>query len=99
MKGIHKGLIIAEVFGVLTLLTVIWCYIAAIGGYIISGVGLFLIPISVVVYEIITPLQFALKIPQKSRWIMFVSKIAFIIALLLLSPLICDLAAWLVNRR
>lgn len=93
--------VIAEAIGVLALAFCMIAYLAAMGGYWISGVGLFLMPITVGVYVLFTQLSFiqsSKKDPSVKRyWIMYAAKFVFMIGLFLLGPVISDVMARLVN--
>lgn len=87
----------AEAMGVFACAAVVLLYMAGTGAHIIDGVWLFiLLPFSLAVYLGMTAVQFLLITPQKTRWIMYVAKLVFVIALLLLSPLLCKLVARLI---
>lgn len=45
---------VAETFGVIALLGILLLYLAAMGGYWISGVGIFLMPITIAGYLLLT---------------------------------------------
>lgn len=88
--------VIAEIMGVIALLGIMVLYLAAMGGYWISGVGVFLMPITVGGYLLLTELS-QKRPTAKGYWIMYAAKIAFMIGLFLLSPVISDVMARLVN--
>lgn len=87
---------LAEVFGVIVLLAVLYGYIIAMGSYRISGVGIFLMPVTVLVYTLFTCLS-QNRATQKGYWIMYAAKFVFMIGLFLLSPLLSVIMARLVN--
>lgn len=86
----------AEAFGILALVFCMIAYFAAMGGYWISGVGLFLMPITVMGYMLFTQLS-QKSSSAKGYWIMYAAKFAFMIGLFLLGPVISDVMARLVN--
>lgn len=88
--------VLAECFGVIVLLAVLYGYIIAMGGYWISGVGIFLMPITVLVYTLFTCLS-QNRIGQKGYWIIYAAKLVFMVGLFLLSPIISHIMARLVN--
>lgn len=94
--GRGAGYVIAEIIGVIALLGIMVLYLAAMGGYWISGVGIFLMPITVAVYALFTQLS-QKSLSAKGYWIMCGAKIAFMIGLFLLGPVISDVMARLVN--
>ncbi len=79
-----------------SLLAVLTGYLWAMGSYRISGVGVFLMPISIAAYLLFTWLS-QRRNTQKGYWIMYGAKMAFIFGLFLLSPFISRLMARLVN--
>lgn len=81
------GFAIAETLGVIALLAVLVGYPCAMGSYWITGVGFFLMPITVVAYLLFTRLS-QNKSSKKRYWTMYAVKIAFVIGLFLLSPII-----------
>ena len=84
----------AEAVGVYVCAAVVLLYMAATGGYIINGLGLFVfMPFSLAVYSGMTAVQFLPSTSRKARRILFSAKLVVVIATLLLSPLLCDLAA------
>lgn len=87
---------LAEVFGVIALLFCMIAYLAAMGGYWISGVGLFLMPITVGGYVLFTQLS-QKSSTAKDYWIMYAAKFVFMIGLFLLGPVISDVMVRLVN--
>ncbi len=94
MKGVYFA--VAEGLGVVSLLAVLTGYLWAMGSYRISGVGVFLMPISIAAYLLFTWLS-QRRNTQKGYWIMYGAKMAFIFGLFLLSPFISRLMARLVN--
>ncbi|MDE7229348.1 MAG: hypothetical protein K2N56_02605 [Oscillospiraceae bacterium] len=94
--GRGAGYVIAEIIGVIALLGILLLYIAAMGSYWISGVGLFLMPITVVGYMLFTQLS-QKSSSAKYYWIFYAVKILFMIGLFLLGPVISDVMARLVN--
>ena len=92
------GARIAEIIGALVLFAVAVLYMAMTGGYIINGVGFFfLLPLSLAVYFVVTIVQFLPSTSSKTRWILYAVKLVFVVALLLLSPMISDFTARAVN--
>ena len=87
---------VAETFGVVALFAVLIGYLYGMGSYLINGVGVFLMPITIAAYLLFTWLSQKRPTP-KGYWIMYSVKIAFMIALLLLSPVIGKVIAGLVN--
>lgn len=85
----------AECFGVVALLAVLLGYSLLMGSERVSGVGLFLIPITVVGYALLTWLSQRRPL-SKQYWIMYVCKIAFVALTLLSAPLISGLVRRLV---
>lgn len=88
--------VLAECFGVIVLLTVLYGYIIAMGSYRISGVGIFLMPITVLAYTLFTCLS-QNRTGQKGYWIMYAAKFVFMVGLFLLSPIISHVMARIVN--
>lgn len=86
----------AELFGVFALIAVLFGYLAAMGSYRINGVGFFLMPITVAAYLLFTWLS-QKRPTARGYWIMYSAKIAFVIGLFLLAPLIGSGLARLVN--
>lgn len=86
----------AEVLGVVALLASLFGYLWAMGSYRINGVGFFLMPITVAAYLLFTWLSQKRPTP-KGYWIMYSAKIAFVVGLFLLSPVIGRGIAYLVN--
>ena len=76
----------------IVLLAVLYGYIIAMGSYRISGVGIFLMPITVLVYTLFTCLSQNRAAP-KGYWIMYAAKFVFMIGLFLLSPIISHVMA------
>ena len=87
---------VAETFGVFALLAVLVGYLYGIGSYRINGVGVFLMPITIAAYLLFTWLSQKRPTP-KGYWITYSAKLAFMIGLLLLSPVIGRVIAGLVN--
>ena len=86
----------AEIFGVIALFAVLVGYLWAMGSYWINGVGIFAMPITIAAYLLFT--WISQKRPTlKGYWIMYGVKIAFMIALFLLSPFIGRALAGLIN--
>lgn len=90
------GFVIAEALGVIALLGILLLYLAAMGGYWISGVGIFLMPITIAGYLLFTGMS-QKRQTAKGYWIMYSAKIVFMIGLFLLGPVISDVMARLVN--
>lgn len=86
----------AESLGVVVLFAVLVGYLYGMGSYLINGVGVFLMPITIVAYLLFTWLS-QKRPSQKRYWIMYSAKLAFVIGLLLLSPVIGRVLARLVN--
>lgn len=88
----------AEAAGVVVCVTVVLLYMAGTGRYIINGVGFFiLMPFSFAAYLIMTAIQLLPSASRKTRRILFAAKLVIVIAALMLSPLLCNLAARLIN--
>lgn len=96
MKKRDAVFAIAECLGVVSLLAVLFGYIAAMGGYRISGVGLFLMPITLFAYLLFTWLS-QRRTTAKGYWIMYAVKMSFMVGLFLLAPVISGIMARLVN--
>ncbi len=88
--------VLAEILGVIALLFCMIAYLAAMGGHWISGIGIFLMPITVAAYVLFTWLS-QNRATQKGYWIMYAAKFVFMIGLFLLSPFLIDILARLVN--
>lgn len=82
----------AEVFGVLALLTSLFGYLWAMGSYWINDVGFFLMPITIAAYLLFTWLS-QKRPTARGYWIMYSVKLAFVIGLFLLSPVIGNVLA------
>ena len=96
-KRISEKEAFAEAVGVFVCALVVLLYMAGTGGYIINGVGFFiLLPFSLAVYSVMTAVQFLPSTSRKARRILFSAKLVVVIAILMLSPLLCDLAARLI---
>lgn len=87
---------VAETFGVIALPGILLLYLAAMGGYRISGVGIFLMPITITGYLLLT-WQSQRRLTAKGYWIMYAAKILFMIGLFLPGPVISDVMARPVN--
>lgn len=96
MKDHDVGFAAAECLGVVSLLAVLIGYLWAMGSYWISGVGIFLMPISIMAYLLFTWLS-QRRNTKKGYWTIYAAKMVFIFRLFLLSPLISRLMAQLVN--
>lgn len=90
------GFAVAESFGVVALLAVLFGYLYGMGSYRINGVGIFLMPITIAAYLLFTWLS-QKRPTQRGYWIMYAAKITSVIGLLLLSPVIGRVIAGLVN--
>lgn len=86
----------AECFGIAALAAVLLGHLLLMGSERASGVGLFLIPITIVGYVVFTWLSQS-KPLSKQYWIMYACKIAFIVLPLLFAPIIGGLVQRLVN--
>lgn len=86
----------AECFGIVALISVLLGHLLLMGSECVSGVGLFLIPITIVGYAVFTWLSQRRPL-SKQYWIMYACKITFIGVLLLTAPLISTLTARIVN--
>ena len=96
-KRISEKERLAEAVGVIVCAVVVLLYMAGTGGYIINGVGFFiLLPFSMAVYSVMTAVQYLPSTSRKARRILFSAKLVIVIATLLLSPFLCDLAARLI---
>ncbi len=96
MKDHDLGFAAAECLGVVSLLAILIGYLWAMGSYWISGVGVFLMPISIIAYLLFTWLS-QRRITKQGYWIMYAAKMVFLFGSFLLSPLISRLMEWLVN--
>lgn len=86
----------AESLGVITLLAVLFGYLYGMGRYWIYIDCIFLMPVTIVAYLLFTWLSQKRPTP-KGYWIMYSAKIAVVVGLLLLSPVIGRVIAGLVN--
>lgn len=85
------GVIIAESIGFLVLIFVCAVQVVLSYAYVVNGVAfLVLIPVSFIVYATVSIIQYVVPFSKKTRWILYAAKLAFIIALLLLTPVIAD---------
>lgn len=86
----------AETFGIIALFAVLFGYIYGMGRYWIYVDCIFLMPVTIVAYLLFTWLSQKRPTP-KGYWIMYSAKIAVVVGLLLLSPVIGRVIAGLVN--
>lgn len=86
----------AEVVGAAALLAALFGHILLMWSERVSGVGLFLIPATVIGYALFTYLS-RRRSSEKGYWILYAVKIAFVVCLLISAPLISRFAARLVN--
>lgn len=75
----------AECFGIAALAAVLLGHLLLMGSERVSGVGLFLIPITIAGYLVFTWLSQRRPL-SKQYWIMYACKIAFIVLPLLFAP-------------
>lgn len=75
----------AECFGIAALVAVLLGHLLLMGSERVSGVGLFLIPITIAGYLVFTWLSQHRPL-SKQYWIMYACKIAFIVLPLLFAP-------------
>lgn len=87
---------VAEIFGIAALISALFGHLLLMGSERVSGVGLFLMPITIAGYVIFTWLSRSRPL-SKRYWVMYACKLAFIALLLLSAPFISSLAARLVN--
>lgn len=88
---------VAEALGVIALLAALFGYILLMGAEIVSGgAGLILMFVSITAYLLFTWLS-QRRPTTKGYWIIYAVKIAFMIGLFLLSPVISRVLAKLIN--
>lgn len=75
----------AECFGIVALMAGLLGHFLLMGSERVSGMGLFLIPITIVGYALFTWLSQRRPL-SKQYWIMYACKIAFIVLPLLFAP-------------
>lgn len=86
----------AESLGVITLLAVLFGYLYGMGRYWIYIDCIFLMPVTIVAYLLFTWLS-QKRPTARGYWIMYSAKLAVVVGLLLLSPVIGRVIAYLVN--